>query len=347
MDSKTDRIPMPSKAPRIASIELGRLIGLMAVMYLHLHLSSQLPHWLWALCLGGWMSFFFFISAFFAARATSFSYARVGRYLLFYIGWNAIFLLMSMVKARLFGADMHPLPFMLARMAGLGVFPWDYPLWFLKELMIFLCMVPVFSWLCAKRGWCAVTLAGVFAYALWASTGGGLREYGDPGLFSSANLLFFAIGFWVGRLDVSRIMERVRKWSGPLVFGYLALVILKGLHVIGPGIAWHFPGIAGAILLAYFVTERLPWAARAAAACTPVFFFVYASHALVIELLYFFKGMLPLFDYMIYFVPPVIMVGSVLMYRVLSPRAPRLCRVLFAREARPSSSPLPDPCPKS
>lgn len=327
-------VPVGSKSNRLPFIELARLLGLLAVIYLHLHQGRVVYHWLWSISLYGWMSFFFFISAYFAAKSFKFPSARIKGYLILYFAWNLIVFLMAFSRNALFSGETYSIQTFLARMLGVGAHPWDYPLWFLRDLIILSCLTPLFAWLSKRKllymGILAVLLVCMMLFGDMAH----LSFHIGEGFLSTSSLFFFMLGYLLGRLDLSRFLQFATTKAWCLIPMYLLLVVAYGMGYTGTNEVWHILGIGGALLLCYGLVRVCSPSGRLALVCTPVFFFVYASHIIAIEILAAMSGRIPFYEYLIYLLPPAYIAFAVILYRFLASSCPRFCTVLFGQTGR-------------
>ncbi|MCA9000363.1 MAG: acyltransferase [Planctomycetes bacterium] len=205
----------------------------------------------------------------------------------------------------------------LKAIGGLDGPPVVYQFWFLRDLMVAILLVPLWS------------LAHRFQPALWAAILGGLWfSHSWPLAYPSiVALLFFYLGSWVAARGRSLFF-----WDGAWPWLALAYVVLLGLEIVGGHAELHLFGILLGIAVALAATQflRAPsawgdrlqrWAAYS--------FMVFALHEPLLTVIQrltakVIQGTSPWLDLILYLaIPTVVVIGSCWVHAILSRIAPR------------------------
>lgn len=176
------------------------------------------------------------------------------------------------------GAFIHSGPWAwISAIAGVSGPPVVYQFWFLRDLMVAICLVPIFQ--AAHR----------FLPGLW------LLLLGIPWLThtwplpspSIVGLLFFYLGSWVAASGKSIFaLDRAWPWVPVLYFGVVALELVGGLQSANPTI--HQVGILLGVLSALCVSSKIakhPGLSTKLIALTSSAFLLFAVHEPILTVL--------------------------------------------------------------
>ena len=228
---------------------------------------------------------FFFISGFLfmtgqamtPARYKSKVRRRVHSLLIPYVIWNALTLLCAVVLASDGISTLSMLKGFVMKNA-LG-YPHDAPLWFIRDLMVCIAVVPVFGLIIRKSGWWAVAMLGVVCFWLYT------RPSSYPLLLVSAMFFFY----WGAFMAISGRGDLYAEFR-PLMVPCLILYPLLGMaHVLVEPLSHEWGMLTKccnllvviplAVNVACWFVNRGYSANRFLTSAT---FFVFASHYVVI-----------------------------------------------------------------
>lgn len=208
---------------------------------------------------------------------------RVHTLLIPYLLWNVIAFvaayLYGLLRASANGWELTSIADALAQGGGLNMFwasmmgcPVNYPLWFLRDLIIFVALTPAIFWLIKNT-----KLPGllIMFLAFWL-----FRSRDLEGLF------YFCLGAWmrIEGKDPLDIFSKGKWWSYAISAILLVAIALtyRGHHVAYEYIKYAFvaAGVCATFCFASMLLDNglvkvHPWLARAS-------FFVYCSHAVLI-----------------------------------------------------------------
>lgn len=209
--------------------------------------------------------------------------ARVKTLLVPYFLWNVIAFvagyLYGLLRASANGWELTSIADALAQSGGLNMFwasmmgcPVNYPLWFLRDLIIFVAITPAIFWLVKT-----LRLPGiaVLFVACWLPCSRDLEGF-----------FYFALGAWmrVESKDPVELFSRFKWWSYALATILLIAIALtyREHHLAYEFIKYAFvaSGVCAtfcfaSMLLDNGLVKMRPWLAQAS-------FFVYCSHAVLI-----------------------------------------------------------------
>lgn len=208
-----------------------------------------------------------------------------------YVAWNLLGLLVfsSPSAGKYFVLGLEPGPgaqWTLASVtkafAGWPLYPVNAPLWFVRDLILFVALAPIFNLI--PRRLLPLGLACLCAY--WLIGPLGVVPGGVPRSFS---LLFFAIGAWMG---ISRVSLRPTPTTRPIAWLTTAALVISA--ALGAAFAPTDPAarllcdktarVAGTLLVVLAATLPLPvspvW--RMFRTLSPASFFLFAAHFCVL-----------------------------------------------------------------
>lgn len=172
---------------------------------------------------------------------------------------------------------------MLASALGVNPFaqPILFPFWYMRCLMILVCLSPIIVWLLKKLGvWYFVLLAPLYLYACGICYRYDRFPFLFYSPFSLAGFFYFGLGIWLrgNRIDVA-VLSKHRLWVG--LFGFACILggNMSGIYSLR-GCLW-IVGIPPLLYAVWGITKRmvLPvWLCRSAIV-------VYAFHMFVLLML--------------------------------------------------------------
>jgi fucose 4-O-acetylase-like acetyltransferase len=302
---------------------------------------------------------FFFISGFLFFRKPGFDKAmwrknlesRVRSLLIPYLLWNFIGFLVLLVELHPRFASVFPQlkDYRLDIVKFLGLFwgrplydsstvvrlyPIDFPLWFLRELMLMCLAAPLVHWCIARMKWFFVAAVGAgWFFGLWQTP-----------LFEPRTVFFFSFGACCGIHGVD-FAERARR-AGWALWAYPLLVALELLAWKHGCRAWiHRTGLLVGGVAAVCIAARL--AARPGVAGSRFLddatFFVFALHGLfmpkfkkaVVLLSHPTSPLLQVF--LLFFIPVATIAVCLVAYAIVAKCCPSLASVLSGGRKMPRS----------
>ncbi|OCA03265.1 acyltransferase family protein [Akkermansia glycaniphila] len=326
-------------SPRAGWVELCRFVGLYAVILLHVEAGQA--GWLRQVLWGNyvsWNGLFFLISAYFLGRTRAPMLQRAGFFLKFYFLWNAVFFLCKTVWLAPW-AEGHSFPYTvwdcIRLMLGVdcqswsdgGSMPWDYPLWFLRDLMM---MMAVFSFFRTRRVRAIGSLV-LCAVSCVQPVNEAAVFYGLPG---EQSWWFFCAGMLLSSVDLE-VWQRFLMRSG-----YCFVVGFAFFFVFRCPAVWDVPVlsmvlrlivVAAVLTVSVWICAAVPAVGRWSAVFSPVFFFIYASHAVYLGLLSG-KGIDSVWAWAA--LSLLYMVAAVVFFRLVKKYRPSWTGILFARPMR-------------
>lgn len=326
-------------SPRAGWVELCRFVGLYAVILLHVEAGQA--GWLRQVLWGNyvsWNGLFFLISAYFLGRTRAPMLRRAGFFLKFYFLWNAVFFLCKTVWLAPW-AEGHSFPYTvwdcIRLMLGVdcqswsdgGSMPWDYPLWFLRDLMM---MMAVFSFFRTRRVRAIGSLV-LCAVSCVPPVNEAAVFYGLPG---EQSWWFFCAGMLLSSVDLE-VWQRFLMRSGYcFVVGFVFFLVFRCPAV------WDVPVlsmmlrlivVAAVLTVSVWICAAVPAVGRWSAVFSPVFFFIYASHAVYLGLLSG-KGIDSVWAWAA--LSLLYMVAAAVFFRLVKKYRPSWTGILFARPMR-------------
>ena len=326
-------------SPRAGWVELCRFVGLYAVILLHV--EGGQAGWLRQLFWGHgveWNGLFFLLSAYFVGRTQGSVLRRVGFFLKFYFLWNALFFLCKTLWLAPW-MEGHCFPYSaldcIWLMLGVncqpwsdgGSMPWDYPLWFLRDLMV---MMAVFSCLRSRRARVVSALV-LCAVSCVPQVNAAAVFYGFPG---EQAWWFFCAGILLSPFDLERCRRFLLRYGVVFAAGFAALLVFRWPTVLNVPAVSMLPGfcaVAAVLAVSVWICAIAPAAGRWSAVFSPVFFFIYASHAIYLGCLSG-KGIEGVGAWAA--LALLYMVAAVLLFRLVGRYCPSWGGVLFARPMR-------------
>lgn len=244
-----------------------------------------------------------------------------------YIFWNLLMLIMVAIFQQAFPnmmsgrkklvADYSLLDWLSAFWAigneGEGAFaPIDYPLWFIRELMVVMIFSPIIYLFVKKlRKFGIVALALLWVSSLWKDVPGG----------SLTAILFFTAGGWFS-INKKNFVEYLKPCLPWVTLAY-CIVLLILTYFMGELGEWRVPierigmllGIASVITLSAYFLEKGIWRENTFLAKSS--FFIFACHAFYVSMVQrcVMKLVQPNDDFtliIVYLLVPVITVGIAL-----------------------------------
>lgn len=324
---------------RAGWVELCRFVGLYAVIILHVGVEQGgwLRQMLWGNYVA-WNGLFFLISAYFLGRTRAPMLRRAGFFLKFYFLWNALFFLCKTVWLAPW-AEGHCFPYSamdcIWLMLGVncrswsdgGSMPWDYPLWFLRDLMM---MMAVFAFLRSRRSRVAGALV-LCAVSCVPQVNEAAVFYGFPG---EQSWWFFCAGVLLASADLEQCRRFLFRYGFVFVVGFVALLVFRWPEVLNVPVLPVLRDlcvVAAVLAAAVWLCSAVPAAGRWCAVFSPVFFFIYASHAIYLSYL---SGQEIVGAGVWSVLALLYMVAAALLFRVVARYWPSWTGILFARPMR-------------
>ena len=209
------------------------------------------------------------------------------------------------------------------------IYPQDFPLWYVRDLMVMVVLAPVLYWMLKKVGWLAVVVLGMVWLALHSICN--ITYWGQ--FFTAA--FFFSWGACYGLKGMDLVASmRHRTWIALLYPLWAVADMLKvegiyGLYI--PNIGLIFGIFSAVVLTAYLLERGVIWVNKFLSDGS---FFLYALHALLMLVLarcitkVFFVDSL-FYTVSLYFVVPCLTTAvSFGLYELLRRYTPRICAVL-------------------
>ncbi len=215
--------------------------------------------------------------------------SRVRSILVPYLIWNTIDLIIQSVgqlvpqtKRFFTGATFDIQSYSIYTVAdaylGFDIGPINYPLWFLRDLMILIVVSPLLYYLATRFG-ALVVLPCVF---LW------IGVFEELSVFVSREaLVFFLVGLWLSRKTLDNGIRITLRLGNVLLYTYLSSAIVEAVVLTTSyDVCYlHQVNILLGILSMFVIFARLDKQSLASVVLTllaPVSFFVYLAHGSVI-----------------------------------------------------------------
>lgn len=336
-------LPSPKARQREQWLDLGRVLGLFFIVLYHANgRSLEFPLFFQR------VPFLFMAAAYFVGRRETFSWRHSPcRYVLFYLAWNGVALAEGfgrhLIYQKLGYADAWDWGMLPWKLTGLGVtFPYDGPLWFLKYVMTLSLLSPFLFALRKRRLLVPVTVVVAVAVVLFPRLG---MLFAEPPRVPWADALaFFMMGFCLSRLTLGEIKSFLKKTAVVSIPALMAVAWLNFDGMISEETLHTLPfwliGILGLGSLCVLLTEYSPFR-RMARACSPLFFFIYAVHCLVLPYMVpalsriVPQGILPAL-----LAACLVFAGSFFFHRFIVRRHPSWEYLIFAQKGKRVESPI-------
>lgn len=312
-------------------LDLGRVISLLVIVLRHTAVWDYV-----ALAISPFffqrLPFLFLAAGYFVGRRDSFEYVHSPcRYLPLYFVWNVIAFILFALYHIYNGtcSEFNDISLVISRLFGVGNPPWDFPLWFLRDVMFLSICFPIFAYFRRIGGliWIllGILLFDSFFYSLSDSTF----------LFESVNhhtlawIFFFGLGFYFGKHSLSTVrnfLERSSVFVVPLfLLGGVAQVV--GLYYIdNQHIAYLLWGVIGLSCICVCLC-KMEFFRKIARVCSPVFFFIFVCNCSVIS---FFEIFIPRDSKIFWFILPLLLfITIVWLHRWIKRNYPFLLYWLF------------------
>lgn len=159
--------------------------------------------------------------------------------------------------------------------------PENYPLWYLRDLIILSFLAPLIDWLCRRAPWVALVLFGVLTLDVWPLV-----------IPAGRSVLYVLLGAIFGsrQLDLVALARRGRAWIVPLflVASLLRPFVPAGFWLLPLQVLYVPLAIAALFVFGGWTYERAPRLHRLNLRLEPYVFFVYVAHEVLV--LSFVKG---------------------------------------------------------
>jgi peptidoglycan/LPS O-acetylase OafA/YrhL len=207
---------------------------------------------------------------------------RVRSLVLPYLLWNALLLLLILAMGAVGRLSVDSVPawvFEYKSLDGVASAFWspvDYPLWFVRNLIVLVALAPVFYWLCRRVPWLLLLASGTFWW---------LSPYDASSLGRS--LFWFSLGAVcaVAKPDLLKL----ERWRRPVIACWAVCVVVAcGVGWQGKQLPWQIVspltavGAVGMWLAAGVIGEKAVLADRLTGAARHAFF-AYVSHAPIVS----------------------------------------------------------------
>jgi len=208
-----DAAALPVFKKRVEWVDASRALAMFFIMWLH---TNAAPQWIAPLVEGGLVLFFVF-AGYFLPRSPKKCLLRTLRLLLALCLWmffSSIFIMRIMPNIDYTWQDM----------IGWGVVPLNYPLWFLKDLIIFQFIMYVLMCLriLPRYAWILLVILASFSYT---------NEYGPAGPVSFSWMIPLLLGYALSDFSIIRITEYIR--DNIVLLFFAAFFILIQPYIIG------------------------------------------------------------------------------------------------------------------
>ena len=281
---------------RNIGIDLSRVMAAFAIVCYHtmmfydenggqtvmgIHLSQLVG----GLFLWGRVPFFLILSGYLASRSLSKPGVSIRRFVqtrviglgVPYLVWNALALAMQSAAPLLsvtYGDAAAQGPgFYVAAILGIGSAPADYPMWFIRDIIVLSCLAPLFF---RFRNW--IFVPAMVLVCLPAISGGWL----DFGMPRPSSWGYYALGMLIHQLDV----RRLGALSASPMQGWIMCLALGCLSVFIPGITLGAIGpLLGAFslfLLGQAIAGGNARLANLILSATPATFLIFAANGPII-----------------------------------------------------------------
>ena len=273
-------------------IELSRVIAAFMIVCMHSMiayeenggqtvLGIQPYRFVGGIFLWGRVPFFMILSGYFAARSLTKPGMSNRRFLqtrliglgVPYLVWNSLALAMQgfgdFLRVTHDDATAHHLKYYVSGIFGIGAIPADYPMWFVRDIIVVSCLAPL---LLKFRLWLFVPAMALISFPAASMMG---AEFGIPRPSSCG---YFALGMLIQLLDVRRLgalfASPAQGWILCMGLGCLS-VFVKGvdLGAIGPLL-----GALSIVLLGEAIAGGCPRLANLLSSASPSTFLLFAAH---------------------------------------------------------------------
>ena len=246
--------------------------------------TRQVVSWFSNVLIVSGLPVFFFLSGYFAWKKgeeilTCKGYAvmlrtKVYSLVIPYLSWNLFFILfyrslggvIPRISERIADFKLDTIWGCFNLLLGITRSPIDSPLWFIRDLFLIFCVMPLIVWFLKRLGW-------VFLILLTS-----LMMFATPVYGRWYSIVMFTFGLWFARSSLNfKLFIKWRWLSIPL--WVLSSIVLYHLH-LGPNIAVGFYFLAIAAWLGMSGWTNFHSDSFFARYVTPASFFIYASHFL-------------------------------------------------------------------
>ncbi len=264
-----------------------------------------------------------------------------GTLLLPYLIWNLISILFSLITLKpmhmLLGQEVPDIQTWFNDIGGLRAFwdqgrgyhPYNYPLWFIRDLIVFVILTPViYQFVKRLKIWGMIVLYAIYVIELWSWV---------PG-FSAEGLFFFTLGafFSTNQIDFISFSKKYWLYATPFACGLLiAIVLSKGNDEIMWGYYRRLFTFFGSIATIGLVAKLMEGGKiEVNKKLSNSSFFVFAAHGtIVLPLMQLITGrLLPINQFGLivkYFTAPLLtVILLVIVYSLLSKWFPKLMAIL-------------------
>jgi len=310
---------------RAVWIDVTRVIAALFIIMAHLPLQPHMQSYSQMLFLYGRVPFFLFIAGYFVARhLRSHPYGGLlywPRALLLglpYILWCLFGYLCDSAMAGSWLVSNSEGASFFASIFGLGCYPYNGPMWFIRDLLVF----SLFASVLLRLGKLLLVVVLVCAACpvMW-------NHHGHP---RPEGLCFFALGMLLSVVGLERIKHYA--FSRPVV-GLVAMLLLGywySWHPHPPSICGPLLGTYGLMCLGVLIERYWPAAAKLLLRFTPACFLSFSLHFPMVQ---FYRKHDPGWpDYVqLLLVAPLIFLLVFAVYYLLKRLSPRLCALLCAQ----------------
>ena len=274
-----DYLPPTSPAsakPRASWIDFSRVIATILIIYFHLCSSyftgsgiSITKNWINSPLNNPEpaLAFFFITAAYFTGLhiSTRKLAGKIAALLIVYVVWNSLFALGlndELSFSRVYGFGVN------------GRFPADYPLWFVRDVIIMLCMVPIFKRIPLLSSITFIALLIIYKNQ-WPWEGMHLSR-----IPSAHNFILFLLGLQLSRIPLEQLRARLQH---PILIPLCIALITLGNLTLDSWQTWQLIeatlGALTLILIGIAAQRYTPRLCLNVAKAGPACFLIFAAHA--------------------------------------------------------------------
>lgn len=282
-----------ASASRVEWVDAARFIAMLCIIIQHSSMGPEIKHANESLFIASWVQFFFFLGGYFYGKKQPTVLLDVKRALFFfwpYLIWCCLYLLINhlpdLAAVWRDEGSVRGLEYFLREGLGLGGRPIYRPMWFLRDFALFCLVAPLFLKCSVRARWLITAFLVCFPTHLLIPLS---LEYILP---SVQGLRVFCLGMVLAPYSLETARRTLYASPGGVL---LVCAAISALWYIHPG---HYGEVCTALSMAgigaagILICRYLPRLGGFMAAFAPVIFLIYASHVLLITLV--FKVTIPL-----------------------------------------------------
>lgn len=312
-------------------LDLGRVISLLIIVTRHTYVYGSIAEYIQPFFYQR-LPFLFLAAGYFVGRRSSFEIEHSPcRYMPLYLIWNfiALILISGYHLVNFSFTELPPIQNILPRLLGVGMAPWNFPCWFLRDVMLLSLCYPIFKLLNEKKLILPI-ISLLIVYDLTFFQASNSTVLLDPiNHHSIAWATIYGLGFYLGKFsltNIKKLLEKISHYILPL-FLIGGLSQLLGLYDIkNYTILYYLWGVLGLSCLCIYLC-KIKIFSSIASACSSIFFLVFASNWAIITLLQVFFPNLSLTFW--YFFPVLLFIICYYFYTFINNYLPHLSYWIF------------------